>query len=109
MAKKKNDKELKETLHELALMEMASGIGTEELKVKLNEVIQKYRLQPAAVLAMLARLAAGYIHILQEHSAPEKHDEIENKFTFMLEDYLADMDLVDVGKTMEKINRMEAN
>lgn len=109
MAKKKDDKELKETLHELALMEMAAGIGAEEVKAKLNEVIQKYNLQPAAVLAMLARLAAGYIHILQEHAAPEKHDEIENKFTFMLEDYLADMDLVDVGKTMEKIKGMKAN
>ena len=109
MADKNNDKELKEVLHELALLEQFTGMGAEELKDKLNEIIQKYSLNPAAVLAMLARLTAGYIHIIQEHSAPEKHDEIEDKFHFMLESYLADMDLVKVSKTMEKIKRMDAN
>ncbi|MBR2113435.1 MAG: hypothetical protein IJ929_02045 [Prevotella sp.] len=109
MADKNNDKEIKELLHELALLEQFTGTGAEEMKDKLNEIIQKYSLNPVAVLTILARLAAGYIHIVQEHSAPEKHDEIEDKFHFMLESYLADLDLVKVSKTMEKIKRMDAN
>ena len=39
----------------------------------------------------------------------KKDDEIEDKFHFMLDSYLADMDLAKIGKTMEKIKRMEVN
>ena len=79
--------------------------STEELRVKLNALIDEHRLEPMDVLIVLSRISAGYIHLIEQAKPINMSpDEIEERFHFMVESHLADLDLYEIGKEMKKID-----
>ena len=41
-------------------------LAAEELRQAISDIIARHNLQPPAVLSLLARFSAGYIHLTQE-------------------------------------------
>lgn len=80
--------------------------ASDELRLKLNEIIAANRLDAPAALAVLARLSAGYIHQMQKTfcDAPNKN-MIEDMFNNNLQLFLGLFDLTDVNQEIENIQR----
>ena len=89
-----------------ALLQVAS----EELRQRLNEVIANHQMSGEAVLAMLARITAGYIHQMQRAYDHAGADEVvEESFQTMLTAFLTDFDMSDVRQEIDKIKREQVN
>lgn len=85
--------------------EQQLNAAVEDLRTKLNAVIAARQLKPIDVLILLSRVSAGYIHQLEKAKPTNMSvDEIEDRFHFMVESQLADLDLYEIGKEMNKMN-----
>ena len=84
--------------------------AAEDLRVALNDIIARYKLHPAVVLSLLARLSAGYIHLAQK-AYNQTHDDVvvEEDFQNMLVAHLTSLDMSDVNLEMEKIKKEQLN
>ena len=84
--------------------------AAEDLRVALNDIIGRYKLHPAVVLSLLARLSAGYIHLAQK-AYNQTHDDVvvEEDFQNMLLAHLTSLDMSDVKREMEKIEKQVLN
>lgn len=84
--------------------------AAEDLRVALNDIIARYKLHPAVVLSLLARLSAGYIHLAQK-VYNQTHDDVvvEEDFQNMLVAHLTSLDMSDVNLEMEKIKKEQLN
>ena len=84
--------------------EQQLNAAVEDLRTKLNAVIAARQLKPIDVLILLSRVSAGYIHQLEKAKPTNMSvDEIEERFHFMVESQLADLDLYEIGKEMNKM------
>ena len=84
--------------------------AVEEMRIALNTAIRAHGLAPMDILILLSRLSAGYIHQIEKsHPTNVSVEEIEERFHFMVESHLADLDLHDIGVEMEKMKREELN
>ena len=98
------------TFDDLMNEERDSNFAAELLRHKLNDLIARYQLSGAAVIHMLARLSAGYIHQLQQAYDQQGADVVvEEDFQQMLTAYLTSLDMNDVAGEMEKIRREKLN
>ena len=74
------------------------------------EVIANHQMSGEAVLAMLARITAGYIHQMQRAYDHAGADEVvEESFQTMLTAFLTDFDKSDVRQEIDKIKREQVN
>ena len=87
-----------------------TGPAAEDLRVALNDIIARYQLHPSVVLSLLARLSAGYIHLTQK-LYNQTHDDVvvEEDFHNMLVASLTSLDMSDVKREMEKIEKQVLN
>ena len=98
------------TIDDLMKEERDTGVAAELLRQKLNDLIARYQLSGAAVIHMLARLSAGYIHQLQLAYNQQGADVVvEEDFQQMLTAYLTSLDMGDVTGEMEKMKNKELN
>ena len=98
------------TIDDLMKEERDTSVAAELLRQKLNDLIARYQLSGAAVIHMLARLSAGYIHQLQQAYDQQGADVVvEEDFQQMLTAYLTSLDMSDVAGEMEKIKREKLN
>lgn len=98
------------TIDDLMKEERDTGVAAELLRQKLNDLIARYQLSGAAVIHMLARLSAGYIHQLQQAYDQQGADVVvEEDFQQMLTAYLTSLDMSDVAGEMEKLQREKLN
>ena len=85
--------------------EQLLSMAVDELRVKLNAIIAARQLKPMDVLILLSRVSAGYIHQLEKAKPTNMSvDEIEERFHFMVESQLAELDLYEIGKEMKRMN-----
>lgn len=90
--------------------EQQLNAAVEDLRTKLNAVIAARQLKPIDVLILLSRISAGYIHQLEKAKPTNMSvDEIEDRFHFMVESQLADLDLYEVGKEMNRMEQQTLN
>lgn len=98
------------TVDDLLKEERDTSVAAELLRQKLNDLIARYQLSGAAVIHMLARLSAGYIHQLQQAYDQQGADVVvEEDFQQMLTAYLTSLDMSDVAGEMEKMEREKLN
>ena len=98
------------TIDDLMKEERDTSVAAELLRQKLNDLIARYQLSGAAVIHMLARLSAGYIHQLQQAYNQQAADVVvEEDFQQMLTAYLTSLDMSDVAGEMEKIKKQNIN
>ena len=81
--------------------------ASEELRAAMNKAIARYDLSPDAVLCILARLSAAYIHTIQKASPSTLRDAVEDSFHNMLEAYILANDTKDLGEEMARLKRMK--
>ena len=85
--------------------EQLLSMAVDELRVKLNAIIAARQLKPMDVLILLSRVSAGYLHQLEKAKPTNiSVDESEERFHFMVESQLADLDLYEIGKEMKRMN-----
>ena len=86
--------------------------ATEQLRIRLNELIDEYQLDHTSVIAVMARLSAAYVHQLK-NGAPQAvgKDFIENSYYELFQAFLAMHENYDkyVQQEAEKEKRMEKN
>jgi hypothetical protein len=98
------------TIDDLMKEERDTSVAAELLRQKLNDLIARYQLSGAAVIHMLARLSAGYIHQLQQAYNQQGADVVvEEDFQQMLTAYLTSLDMSDVQSEIEKIRKQNLN
>ena len=101
-----------ETIDTKKLLRQEKELNTafEEMRQALNTAIRAHELPPMDILILLSRLSAGYIHQIEKtRPANFPAEEIEERFHFMVESHLADLDLHDIGVEMNRIKREELN
>ena len=88
-------------------------VASEELRQRLNEVIANHQMRGETVLAMLARISAGYIHQMQRsYDQAGAEAVVEENFQTMLKAFLTDMDMNEVKEEKEKkpgVEKWEVN
>lgn len=90
--------------------EEAVAIVTEELRVRLNELVSQYNLTSSDVLATLSRLSAAQIHIMKGFfDSPEQKDAVESLYNKLLLHHLTAFDVRDVQREVERIKRERMN
>ena len=100
----------KETISEVLRVTDLIQPAADELRISLNEIIAKHRINPHETLAILARLTAAYIQLTQKQvDAMGIDDVVEEDYQMMLSTYLTDIDMQKVVPEMEKINREMSN
>lgn len=105
-----NDVEISQLLKDLFSQSDSDKEATEEFRVALNAIIAKYKLPPAVVISLLARMSAAYIHLTQRYYNKLGADVVvEEDFQNMLEAQLTDLDMSDIGNEIEKIKNLEVN
>ncbi len=83
---------------------------SEELLQSLNKFIAEKRIPPHLVLAMLARVAAGYTHQYQRTlTNPQDKDKVEEIFIENYNICLYDFDMHDVNEVMKQIRKEHLN
>ena len=98
------------TIDDLMKEERDTSVAAELLRQKLNDLKARYQLSGAAVIHMLARLSAGYIHQLQQAYDQQGADVVvEEDFQQMLTAYLTSLDMSDVAGEVERMRKMELN
>lgn len=98
------------TIDSLMKEERDSDIAADLLRQKLNDLIARYQLSGAAVIHILARLSAGYIHQLQQvYNQQGANVVVEEDFQNILTAYLTSLDMGDVAGEMEKMKKEKLN
>ena len=98
------------TIDDLMKEERDTSVAAELLRQKLNDLKARYQLSGAAVIHMLARLSAGYIHQLQQAYNQQGADVVvEEDFQQMLTAYLTSLDMSDVAGEVETMRNKELN
>ena len=97
-----NDEQL---IQELLQQERNVAPAAEEMRTRLNDVIERHQLNGTQVLSILARLSAAYIHQLQKaFDAAGANELVEETFQSLLTAYLTSIDMEDVNKVMTDEN-----
>lgn len=101
---------MSEVIKDLTTHYQGTEPAAEDLRVALNDIIARYKLHPAVVLSLLARLSAGYIHLAQK-VYNQTHDDVvvEEDFHNMLVATLTSLDMDDVANEMEKMKKEQLN
>ena len=95
-----NDEQL---IQELLQQERNVAPAAEEMRTRLNDVIERHQLNGTQVLSILARLSAAYIHQLQKaFDAAGANELVEETFQSLLTAYLTSIDMEDVNKTTDE-------
>lgn len=98
------------TIDELMKEERDTNFAAELLRQKLNDLISRYQLSGAAVIHLLSRLTAGYIHQLQHfYDEQGANVVVEEDFQQMLTAYLTSLDMGDVADEMEQMKNKRVN
>lgn len=98
------------TIDNLMKEERDTDIAADLLRQKLNDLIARYQLSGAAVIHILARLSAGYIHQLQQvYNQQGANVVVEEDFQNILTAYLTSLDMGDVAGEIEKMKKKELN
>ena len=98
------------TIDSLMKEERDSDIAADLLRQKLNDLIARYQLSGAAVIHILARLSAGYIHQLQQvYNQQGANVVVEEDFQNILTAYLTSLDMGDVAGEIEKMKKERLN
>ena len=102
----KDDVEMSALIEDLTKHCQGTEPAAEDLRVALNGIIARYQLHPSVVLSLLARFTAGYIHLTQK-MYNQTHDDVvvEEDFHNMLVAHLTSLDMSDVKREMEKIEK----
>ena len=77
--------------------------------LRLNDIILKYDINAPTTLAVLAQLSAGYVHQMKQGQEPAYQDHIEDVFQNMYQESLAQFDLHNINREMEKMRQKELN
>ncbi len=96
-------------LNDLKRQQEAVSPATDELRLKLNEIIAKYRIDASTTLIVLSNLSAGYVHQMQRGQEPSYRDAVEDMFQRGFKTCLAHYDLLDVNDEVEKMKKQELN
>lgn len=100
----------KDTISEVLRMTDEVEPAANELRLDLNDIIDKHRINPYVTLAVLARLTAAYIQMTQKKiDAMGFDDVVEEDYQTMLSTYLTDIDMQKVVPEMEKIKKEMLN
>ena len=101
-----DEKEALEAKAELDRQDRELGPAVEELRLKLNDLIRGHRFNPISTLVLLSRVSAGYIHMMEKAGYDEKCQEgsVEERFHFMVQAHLAELDLDEAKKYIERVN-----
>ena len=100
----------KETISEVLRVTDLIQPAADELRISLNEIIAKHRINPHETLAILARLTAAYIQMTQKQvDAMGIDDVVEEDYQMMLSTYLTDIDMQKVVPEMDKIKKEMLN
>lgn len=100
----------KETISEVLRVTDLIQPAADELRLSLNEIIAKHRINPHETLAILARLTAAYIQMTQKQvDAMGIDDVVEEDYQMMLSTYLTDIDMQKVVPEMDKIKKEMLN
>ena len=94
---------------ELKRLHEAINPATNELRLRLNDIILKYDINAPTTLAVLAQLSAGYVHQMKQGQEPAYQDHIEDVFQNMYQESLAQFDLHNINREMEKMRQKELN
>ena len=85
-------------------------LAAEELRQAINDIIGRHGLQPPAVISLLARFSAGYIHLTQKaYNQKCSGEVVEADFNNFLTATLTSLDMKDVGDEIEKMKNQELN
>ena len=102
----KEEKEALATKAELDRQDRELGPAVEELRLKLNDLIRGHRFNPISTLVLLSRVSAGYIHMMEKAGYDDKCQagSVEERFFFMVQAQLAELDLDETKKYIERVN-----
>lgn len=102
--------EISPLLRDFLTQNQDTQLAAEELRQALNSIIGRHKLKPPAVISLLARLSAGYIHLTQKVYNQKCTDEVvEEDFHSFLVATLTSLDMDDVGFEIEKMKKEELN
>jgi len=101
-----DEKEALATKAELDRQDRELSPAVEELRIRLNDIIKRHRFNPISTLVLLSRVSAGYIHMMEKAGYDEKCQEgsVEERFFFMVQAQLAELDLDETKKYIERVN-----
>ena len=102
--------ELSPLMIDLAKHAKEEGEAAEDFRQALNGIISRHKLHPSAVISLLARMSAAYIHLTQKHYNQKCTDEVvEEDFHNFLITTLTSLDMNDVGVEMERMKNLDYN
>ena len=105
-----DDVELTPLISDFLTQNQVTRLAAEELCQALNDIIGHHNLQPPAVISLLARLSAGYIHLAQKAYNQKCPDEVvEEDFYNFLVATLTSLEIGDVGNEIEEMKNSELN
>ena len=97
-----NDEQL---IQELLQQERNVAPAAEEMRTRLNDVIERHQLNGTQVLSILACLSAAYIHQLQKaFDAAGANELVEETFQTLLTAYLTSIDMEEVNTAKPDAN-----
>ena len=102
--------ELSPLMIDLAKHAKEEGEAAEDFRQALNDIIARHKLHPSAVISLLARMSAAYIHLTQKHYNQKCTDEVvEEDFHNFLIATLTTLDMNDVGVEIERMKNLDYN
>ena len=104
------DKTAYDVLEEVTRQEYLIDPTAEQLRLRLNEIIDERHLNMITILGALARISAAYIHQIKKAAPDEANRQfVEYKFFEMVQAYIAMHEEGDkyVQKEQEKEERMK--
>lgn len=94
----------KDTISEVLRVTDLIQPAAEDLRLSLNEIVAKHRINPHETLAIMARVTAAYIQLTQKQvDALGIDDVVEEDYQTMLSTYLTDIDMQKVVPEKDKI------
>lgn len=97
-------------IQELLEREKDYGPATEELRLSLNNIIKERNLDAFTVMAILARLSAGYVHQMQMlYDDMDANEVVEETYQHVFTTFLTSYDMGRVAKEVETMKREELN
>ena len=97
-------------LKDLERNQQAVNPATNELRLKLNEIIAKYHINPAVTPSVLGKLSAGYVHQMQQlYNDPSWKDIAEDMYQNAFKAYLAYFDAYEIRQEAERMRQKEMN
>ena len=106
------DKTAYDILEEVTRQEYLIDPTAEQLRLRLNEIIDERHLNMITILGALARISAAYIHQIKKAAPDEANRQfVEYKFFEMVQAYIALHESTDTyeKQEQEKEERMKKN